>query len=69
MSLMSGRYVEVQGLRRRYANDHWGGDHNRRTRDEQLGGGHAAADGDLPVHAGYIDVHGNTDVAGQRGGG
>jgi hypothetical protein len=69
MSFMSRRDMEVQWLWRRYAYNHRGGDYNHWTRDEQLGRGHTAADGDLPVHAGHADIHRNTDVAGQRGGG
>jgi hypothetical protein len=66
---MSGRDVEVQGLGRCYTHDHRRGDHDRRLWEEQLGRGQAAANGDLSVHAGRTDIHSNTHVAGQRGGG
>ena len=66
---MSGRDVQIQRLGGRYAHDHGSGHHNRRAWQDQLGRGYAAANGNLSVDAGHVDIHSNTYVAGQRRGG
>src|SRR5215472_12446106 len=61
---MSGRDVQIQWLGGWYAHNHGSGHHNRRARQDQLGRGYAAANGNLSVHAWYVDIHSNTHVAG-----